>query len=92
MANGSLAEVRAGCVALVAGREKHPHSPTARIMTDADVEKAKQLVQRLNEVQSRQGAQKSSTADLARSRDVLHWALEIFYDRFGRGGRRSALG
>ena len=28
-------------------------------------------------------AQESSTADLARSRDVLHCALEIFYDRFG---------
>jgi len=34
-------------------------------------------------VSSRSGAQRSSQADSARTRDVLHCALELFYDRFG---------
>jgi hypothetical protein len=83
MNHGNLGEVRAGMVALLAGRAKHPGSPAARIITDGDVEKGRTLVQQLSEIQSRQGAQRSSAADTARQRDVLHCALEIFYDRFG---------
>ena len=37
----------------------------------------------LSEMKSREGARKSSSAETARTRDVLHAALELFYDRFG---------
>ena len=37
----------------------------------------------MGEIKSRNGARKSSDAEIARIRDVLHAALELFYDRFG---------
>src|SRR4051794_32482531 len=52
------------------------------MITAGDVKKAKELVARMNEICSRQGAQKSSHAEVARRRDVLHAAVELFYDRF----------
>jgi hypothetical protein len=39
-------------------------------------------VAQLTELKSQEGARKSTSAQTARARDVLHAALELFYDRF----------
>jgi hypothetical protein len=76
-------EVRRACLALLSGRADHPNTPAARLINPADVKKAKALVAQLDEIKGRAGARKSSDAETARTRDVLHAALELFYDRFG---------
>lgn len=43
---------------------------------------ARGFVAQLAEMKSRQGARRTSSAETARTRDVLHAALELFYDRF----------
>ena len=83
MRPASLDEVRAACLALLSGRAAHPGSPAARLLTAADVKRAKALVAQMGQIKSRHGARRSSDAEVARSRDVLHAALELFYDRFG---------
>jgi hypothetical protein len=83
MARNNLTEVRNACLALLSGRSSHPGSPAARMITVADVKKAKAYVAQMGEIQIRQGARRSSTAETARLRDVLHAAVELFYDRFG---------
>jgi hypothetical protein len=83
MRTGSLEEVRAACLALISGRAAHPGSAVARMITVDDVKKAKEFVVRMNDIRSRNGAAKSSQAEMARTRDVLHAAVECFYDRFG---------
>lgn len=82
MRPGSLEEVHAACLALISGRAAHPNSAAAKLITVGDVKKAKELVARMNEIRSQQGAQKSTSGEVARRRDVLHAALELFYDRF----------
>jgi hypothetical protein len=79
----SVDSVRDVVLGLLAGRAEYPGSAGARVITAADVKRGKQLVGRLNDLKSQQGAQKSTTAEAARNRDVLHAALELFYDRFG---------
>jgi hypothetical protein len=78
----SVDEVRNACVALLVGRDSHPGTSAARLITAADVRKAKAFVVQLEDVKSRSGARRSSEAELARERDVLHAAVELFYDRF----------
>jgi len=82
MSRSSLDEVRAACLALIAGRRSHPASAAARLITAADVKKAKALVARMGEIKSSHGERRSSEAAVARTRDVLHAAVELFYDRF----------
>src|SRR5258708_22305201 len=82
MRPSSLDEVHAACLALISGRSAHPNTPAARMLTAGDVKKAKELVEGMNEISSRQGAQRSCSAGVARRRDVLHAAVELFYDRF----------
>ena len=79
----SVEEVRRACLALLEGRASHAGSAAARMITQEDVKKARDFVARLGEIKSRSGALRSSDAEQARTRDVLHAALELFYDRFG---------
>ena len=74
--------MRAACLALLAGRRSHPASAAARLITAADVKKAKALVARMGEIKTSHGERRSSEAAVARTRDVLHAAVELFYDRF----------
>ena len=83
MRTGEIEDVRAACLALIAGRADHPGTTVAKMITADDVTKAKEFVARMNDIQSRNGAAKSSEAETARTRDVLHAAVELFYDRFG---------
>ena len=75
-------DVRSALVALLSGRAAHPSSAAARMITPDDVKKAKAILARLGEIRSRNGAERSSQAEIARRRDVLHAAVELFYDRF----------
>ena len=82
MKNTSLEEVRRSVVALLAGREAHPGSPAARMITPGDVQMAKELVAELTALKSRAGERKAGSMETARTREVLHAALELYYDRF----------
>src|SRR5437762_8230141 len=75
-------EVRRGVLALLSGRAAHPKSLAARMITPADVKAAKGFVAQLDEMKSREGARRTTSAETARTRDVLHAAVEVFYDRF----------
>jgi len=70
-------------LALLAGRGSHPGSAAARLITPGDVKRAKVSVAQLSEIKSRNGARRTTTAEQARTRDVLHAAVEQFSDRFG---------
>jgi len=93
-------EVRNACLRLLAGRAEHPGTLAARMITPGDVKKARAFVAQLENIKEEAGARKSSDAQMARERDVLHAALELFYDRFAAAadlafedddGRRVAL-
>jgi hypothetical protein len=57
-------------------------SLAARMITPADVKTAKGFVAQLNEMKSREGARRAGSAETARTRDVLHAVVELYYDRF----------
>jgi len=71
-------EVRRGVLALLSGRAAHPKSLAARMITPADVKAAKGFVAQLDEMKSREGARRTTSAETARTRDVLHAAVEVF--------------
>jgi hypothetical protein len=55
-------------------------SRTMKITNLEEVRRA--LVAQLAELKSRQGARRASSLEANRTRDVLHAALELYYDRF----------
>jgi hypothetical protein len=79
---GSADEVRSAVVALLTGRASHPNTPAARMITAADAKKAKAFIAQLEDIKSRMGARRTGQAETVRVRDVLHAALELYYDRF----------
>jgi hypothetical protein len=77
----SLPEVRDGVAAVIEGCEEHPNSEAGRFLKP-EMKRAHGLLVQLDALYSKTGEEDRLQSQEAKERNVLHVAIERFFDRF----------
>jgi hypothetical protein len=81
MRPANLSEVREGCAAVIEGCETHPASEAGRYLAP-EMKRARAFLAQLDALYSKTGEEERLESQESKERNVLHVAVERFFDRF----------